>query len=110
MDILADENIEPEWRHALVGEGHDVVGVVEIDEFEPGPTDHTVLTVAADQDRVLLTADQADFSDPPMAEHSGIVIVNDTSVSGDNVRKAVRRIDRLVPDLAGQVLYLTEWL
>ena len=98
MEFLADEHVDPEWRHALEGDGHDVVRVLEHHDLEPGTTDHRLLSVATAEGRVLLTADQSDCSTPPLAEHAGVLVINDGSVTGGDVRRAVRRLDRLLPD------------
>lgn len=110
MDVLADENIEPEWIQALRDDGHDVVRVVDAEGLGASATDPDVLAEATRQDRVLLTADQTDFSYPPTADHRGILIIADVTRSGGEVRRAVHRIERSVPDLAGLVAYLGEWL
>lgn len=59
MKILADENIEPFLVGWLRGQGHDVLSVRETDR---GASDTDVLRMAAESDRVLLTADK-DFGD-----------------------------------------------
>lgn len=108
MELLADENVDTEWIQALHGDGHDVARVVDVDE--PGAADPTVLAVAIRSDRVLLTADQSDFGDPPRDDHSGIIIVADITRTGGHVRRAVRRIERSYPDLSGNVAYVSDWL
>lgn len=110
MKLLADENAETEWIQALRDDGHDVVRVVDIEELGVSATDPSVLSVASQQNRVLLSADQSDFSDPPNDDHRGIVIVADVTRTGGEVRRAVRRIDRAVPDLSGHIAYVSDWL
>lgn len=101
MRILADENADVEWIRALADDGHDVVRVAETTELESGSPDPAVLTVATDDGRVLLTADQSDFADPPNDEHAGIVIVADVTRTGGEVRRGVRRIERSIPPSVG---------
>jgi|GEM_PF-2031606 len=110
MDLLADENAETEWVHALRNDGHDVVRVVDVEELGVSAVDPNVLEIATRDDRALLTADQSDFSDPPTDEHAGIVIVADVTRTGGEIRRAVRRIERSVPDLSRQVAYVSDWL
>lgn len=110
MDILADENVEPEWLQALREDGHDVVHVVDVEGLGPSATDADVLETASRQSRVLMTADQADFSDPPTDDHAGIIIIADVTRTGGQVRRAVRRLDRTVPDLGGHIAYVSDWL
>lgn len=110
MELLADENVETEWVQALRGDGHDIVRVVDVDELGVSATDSDVLTVATQQDRVLLTADQSDFSNPPTDDHAGIIIIADVTRTGGEVRRAVRRIERSGSDLPGHVAYVSDWL
>lgn len=110
MDLLADENVETEWIQALVDDGHDIIRVVDVDELGASAADPDVLRVAAERDRMLLTADQADFSAPPTADHSGIIIIASVTRTGSEVRRAIRRIDRAVPDLSGHIAYVSDWL
>jgi predicted DNA-binding protein (UPF0278 family) len=110
MDILADENAETEWIRALRDDGHDVLRVVETNGLCIGAPDIDVLAVATRVDRVVLTADQSDFGNPPMDDHVGIVIVSEPGLTGAEVRQGVRRIERNYPDLSGYVAYVNDWL
>jgi predicted nuclease of predicted toxin-antitoxin system len=82
MELLADENIETEWIQALRDDGHDIVRVVDIENLGVSATDPDVLAAAIREDRVLLTADQSDFSNPPADEHPGIIIIADVIRTG----------------------------
>lgn len=110
MELLADENVETEWIQALRDDGHDVVRVVDVEDLGVSASDPDVLAVATRKDRVLLTADQSDFSNPPADEHPGIIIIADVTRTGDEVRRAVRRIERSVSDLSDHVAYVSDWL
>lgn len=110
MELLADENVETEWIQALRDDGHDVVRVVDIEDLGVSASDPDVLSVATRKDRVLLTADQSDFSNPPADEHPGIIIIADVTRTGGEVRRAVRRIERSVSDLSDHVAYVSDWL
>ncbi|MFC7154674.1 hypothetical protein ACFQPA_04290 [Halomarina halobia] len=57
-----------------------------------------------------MTADQSDFSDLPADDHSGVVIIADVTRTGGQVRRAVHRIDRSIPDLSDHVAYVSDWL
>ena len=59
MNFLADECCDALLVAGLRRDGHDVLYVVEI---APGIDDETVLKMAADQDRILLTEDK-EFGD-----------------------------------------------
>lgn len=110
MDLLTDENVETEWIQALRDDGHDVVRVVDIDELGPSATDPDVLAVTTQLNRVLLTADQSDFADPPIDGHAGVIIVANLTRTGGEVRRSIRRIENSVPDLSNQVAYVSDWL
>ncbi|MFB6123976.1 MAG: DUF5615 family PIN-like protein [Haloferacaceae archaeon] len=85
MELLADENVESEWIQALRDDGHDVVRVVDVEDLGVSASDLGVLAVATRKDRVLLTADQSDFSNPPADEHPGIIIIADVTRTGGEV-------------------------
>ena len=108
MELLADEDIETEWVKALSDDGHDIVRVVDIEELGVSATDSNVLAGATQRNRVLLTADQSDFSDPPTDDHLGIIIIADVSRTGGQVRRTVRRIEQSVSDLSGHVAYVSD--
>lgn len=110
MEILADENVETEWIGALRDDGHDVVRVVDVEPPGVSAPDPEVLDATIERDRVLLTADQSDFSEPSTDDHAGIVIIADVTRTGGEVRRAMRRLDRTVPDLSGFVVYVSDWL
>jgi hypothetical protein len=59
VNFLADECCDAFLVDGLRGDGHDVLYVKE---SAPGTDDHTVLQMAADQERVLLTEDK-DFGE-----------------------------------------------
>jgi predicted nuclease of predicted toxin-antitoxin system len=79
MELLADENIDTEWVQALRDDGQDVFRVVDIEGLGVSTTDPEVLAGATQRNRVLLTADQSDFSDPPTSDHPGIIIIADVT-------------------------------
>lgn len=110
MRILADENVDAEWIRALVDDGHCVVRVAESEGPSAGAADRAVLAEASERGRVLLTADQADFADPPIDDHSGIVVVADVTRTGGEIRRGIQRIGRSVDDVSGHVLFLSDWL
>jgi hypothetical protein len=109
VDLLADENADTEWVRALRDDGHDVARVVDLSELGVGSPDSEVIAVATRANRVLLTSDRSDFADPPISDHAGVIVVGSTR-SGGEVRRAVRRIEGAVPDLATHVLSVSDWL
>lgn len=110
MDIFADENVEPEWIQALRDDGHDVLRVVDHEELRESASDTAILATAVEQNRVVLTADQADFGDPPLDDHSGIVIIASGGRTGGELRQSIRLMDRYVSDFSGHVAYVSDWL
>lgn len=110
MELFADENVKTEWVRALRDDGHDVVRVVDDDALGLSAADDVILAVAAERGRVLLTADQTDFSDPPTDDHAGIILIADGTRTGGDVRRAVRRIETEVTDLTGHIAYVSDWL
>lgn len=110
MDLLADENVETEWVQALRDDGHDVVRVVDVEHLGVSASDQSVLKTATEDNRVLLTADQSDFTDPPIDDHFGIIIIADVTRTGGQIRGAVHRIERSVSDFSGHIAYVSDWL
>lgn len=106
MRILADEHVPPAFVSAIRGEGHDVSVVGEDVEF--GASDATLLEYAIETDRAILSED-TDFqgSDPELAVESRPgILVCDTAASPGAIAAAVRRIDALVDDVRGTVLFV----
>lgn len=108
MRLLADENVTTEWVGALRGDGHDVARVV--DDLGPGASDLDVLALASRLDRTLLTADRADFTDPPVVDHPGVLVVADDAMTDGELRRAVRRIAGATDDIAGATAFVDDWL
>lgn len=110
MRILADENVDTSNVRALVDSGHDVRRVVDEPNLGESAQDADVIAVATRQHRILLTEDTSDFEDPPADEHAGIVLITDATVSGRELRRGIRRIERRYPTLDGAVAHLSDWL
>ncbi|PSP46466.1 hypothetical protein BRC69_03565 [Halobacteriales archaeon QH_6_66_25] len=111
MRLLADEHVPPAFVSALRGEGHDVVIVGE--SIDLGSEDEVLLAHARETDRVILSED-TDFrgADPELIKenHPGILAC-DTTASPGEIAAAVRRIDTLVDDCTGTVLFVPgNWL
>lgn len=106
MRLLADEHVPPAFVSALRGEGHDVAVVGEDVEF--GATDETLLEYALETDRAILSED-TDFqgADPGLpAESRPGILACDTAAQPGEIAAAVRRIDALVDDVRGTVLFV----
>ena len=110
MELIADETIKTTWITALRDAGHEGHRVVAVDRLGLGAGDGAILDVARELSLVLLTADQADFSDPPTVSHPGIIIVTDERLTGGELVRAVERIDRVLPSVTGKRIYVTDWI
>ena len=106
MQLLADVHVKSAYLSALRADGHEVTRVV--DTLEPTASDSDIVDHARELDAIVLTNDAKDFT--RFEGHPGIVIVPQTGTSAGEVAAAVSRIERLVPDLTGQVLYATDWV
>ena len=69
MRILADENMFGSVVRALRDTGHDVLFIREV---TPGISDDEVLSLALQQDRLLLTSDKEFASRASQAKHAGL--------------------------------------
>lgn len=107
MRILADEHVPPAFVSALRAEDHDVVTVA--DAVGSGASDHRIFEQAIESGRVVLSAD-ADFrgaSDVDVDRGPGILACDVDARPGE-VATAVRRIDALVDEISGVVLYVPD--
>ena len=108
VPVPTDECVEPQWRTALEDAGHDVLRVKAVDELGEGTDDEAVLAYAARHGRPLLTADNADFTDPPPTDHAGVIVVSDRQdPSGEAVVTAVQRVVSVSP-AGGFVAYVSD--
>ena len=74
MRFKLDENLPSDLAARLQQEGHDVADVAE--QGLEGEVDPTILNVATDEGRVLMTFDLdfADIREYPPGSHAGIVV------------------------------------
>jgi hypothetical protein len=87
--------------------------VIEADEHPKlgeGTPDEEVLTFAKNQELITLTADVSDFTDPPVGDHSGVIIFDsERDPSGSDVVEAVGNIIEQYPDLSGYEAFVKDW-
>jgi hypothetical protein len=107
MKLLADVHVKTAYVTALRGDGHEVVRVVDVDGLGQTATDREIIVHAGKIDAAVLTNDTKDFGQ--FESHSGVIIVPQTGMTGGEISTAVSRIERLVPDLSGLLLYTTDW-
>lgn len=81
MKLLLDEHYSPRIAEDLRAQGHDVIAVVELSALT-GLPDRTLITVARDGGRALVTENVGDFI-PIVTElarigtsHAGIILTN----------------------------------
>jgi predicted nuclease of predicted toxin-antitoxin system len=91
IKLLLDENLSPSVAVALCQDGFDVVHVR--DRGLNGATDAEVLDKAYEEDRVLVTANVADFQKLARARelHPGIVFLEEGDLLRDEQKSVVRR-------------------
>jgi len=107
VKLLLDENPSPAVGLALRTEGHDVVHVRERGLL--GVPDQVVLDRAFREDRVLVTANVADFLKRAAAReiHAGVVVLEDGGLRRDEQLEVMRRVLEVVgrkPDVVNRVL------
>jgi len=92
VKLLLDENLSPAVAVALCREGVDAAHVR--DRGLTGATDPEVLTRAYEEDRILVTANVADFDALARATdlHAGIVFVEDGDLMRDEQSELLRRV------------------
>lgn len=91
VKLLLDENLSPAVAVTLCKEGYD--GVHVRDRALRGATDAAVLQRAFEEDRVLVTANVADFEKLARSVelHGGIVLVEDGELTREEQREVLRR-------------------
>ena len=89
--LLLDENLSPSIAVALRSDGVDVARVR--DRGLTGATDAEVMERAYDEDRILVTANVADFDKLARARelHAGIVLIEDGALLRDEQETVVRQ-------------------
>ena len=92
MKLLLDENRSPRVAVDLRTDGHDVVHLRERGRL--GISDPEVLALAFAEDRVLVTANVADFRKLAAARelHAGIVLLLDGGLRRDERTEVLRRV------------------
>jgi predicted nuclease of predicted toxin-antitoxin system len=92
VKLLLDENLSPAVAVALSREGVDAAHVR--DRGLTGATDPEVLTRAYDEDRILVTANVADFDALARATdlHAGIAFVEDGDLMRGEQSELLRRV------------------
>lgn len=90
--LLLDENLSPAVARTLRDEGHDAVHLR--DRALLGVTDSEVLERAFVEDRVLVTANVADFRKLAQSRelHAGIVFIVDGGLVRDEQLEVLRRV------------------
>lgn len=113
MRLLIDEDLSPQVAQRLQGDGVDAVHVR--DRGRLGMSDHAILELAFDEDRILVTANVGDFERlaPSRELHGGIVLVMEGQLSRDEqidiVTRAVAAIDEeevAGRDMVNRVLWI----
>lgn len=92
VKLLLDENLSARVALDLRSEGHDVVHIRERGAL--GRSDQQVLDLAFEEDRVLVTANVADFQKLAGAKeiHAGVVLLFEGSLTRDEQRALLREV------------------
>lgn len=92
IKLLLDENISARVAVDLRRDGHDAVHLRERGRL--GISDAEVLELAFDEDRILVTANVADFRKLAAAReiHAGIVLLLDGGLRRDEQLEVLRRV------------------
>lgn len=92
VKLLLDENLSARVALDLRSEGHDVVHIRERGAL--GRSDQQVLDLAFEEDRVLVTANVADFQKLAGAReiHAGVVLLFEGSLTRDEQRALLREV------------------
>lgn len=92
VKLLLDENLSPRVAIELRADGHDAVHLRERGRL--GIADPEVLELAFAEDRVLVTANVADFRKLAAARdlHAGIVLLLDGGLRRDEQLEVLRRV------------------
>lgn len=92
VKLLLDENLSPRAAVDLRADGHDAVHLRERGRL--GIADPEVLELAFAEDRVLVTANVADFRRLAAARdlHAGIVLLLDGGLRRDEQLEVLRRV------------------
>ncbi len=108
MKLLADENIGLEVVVFLRKKGHDVRSITEI---SPGVFDTTVLTKAADEKRILITAD-TDFGELVYhagQRHAGVILLRlDDERNANKIRVLRELLMKYANELSGNFVVVGE--
>ncbi|MCK6529816.1 DUF5615 family PIN-like protein [Myxococcota bacterium] len=107
VKLLLDENLSPAVGLSLRMDGHDVVHVRERGLL--GVSDHEVLERAFREERVLVTANVADFRKLAAARevHAGVAVLENGGLRRDEQLEVLRRVlERLggQPDMVNRLL------
>jgi predicted nuclease of predicted toxin-antitoxin system len=90
--LLLDENLSPRVAIELRTDGHDAVHIRERGRL--GTSDAAVLELAFVEDRILVTANVADFRKLAAARevHAGIILLLDGGLRRDEQLEVLRRV------------------
>ena len=110
--LLLDEDISPHVANRLVQDGIDATHVRN--RARLGATDREVLEIAYNEDRILVTANVADFEKLARSYdlHRGIILIEDGSLLRDEqyeiVGRALRFLEKSGHDLINHVLHISQ--
>jgi len=110
--VLADENVDHRVVHRLRHYGHDVEHVEFVPALGKGTNDEAIAQYSLSSDRLLLTSDDDFLTDLGEEEYSGLLFIEDETLSAERVSDIVYAIAEVVDqeDVEGVFYVSPEWL
>ena len=110
--ILADENVDHRVVHRLRHYGHDVEHVDFIAELGKGADDESIAQYSLSANRLLLTSDDDFLTDFPEDAYSGLLFIEDETLSAEQTSDIVHSIAEIVSqeDIEGVFYISRQWI
>jgi predicted nuclease of predicted toxin-antitoxin system len=111
VPVLADENVDHRVVHRLEHYGIDVEHVDYASELDKGCADSRIAAYSRETGRVVLTNDDDFLTAFDSSDFTGVLFINDESLSASSVADIVSETLAAVDDPDGRVFYVSEnWL
>lgn len=110
--ILADENVDHRVVHRLRHYGNDVEHVDFVSTLGKGTMDGAIAQYSRSSNRLLLTSDDDFLTDFTDDEYSGLLFIEDETLSAEQVSDIVHAIAEIVDqdDVQGVFYVSRAWL
>jgi predicted nuclease of predicted toxin-antitoxin system len=110
--ILADENVDHRVVHRLRHYGHDVEHIDFVPDLGKGTDDEAIAQYSLSSNRLLLSSDDDFLTDFSEEEYSGLLFIEDETLSAERVSDVVHAIAEVVDqeNVEGVFYVSSEWL